>query len=61
MMDGLVLYDGFGLEALPEDAPLGTYLLELRGRWRILWRVSDGAPPDGAEEPAEAWTLAEAA
>jgi hypothetical protein len=48
--------DDLGAELL-EDAPLGDYLLEQSGIWRILWRLSEGEPPDGAFEPAESWAL----
>ena len=44
---------------LPEDAPTGEYVIERRGIWRILWRLSEGEPPDGALEPATGWTLAD--
>jgi hypothetical protein len=37
--------------------PLGEYLLEQRGRWRILWHITAGEPPDGAFEPADDWAL----
>ena len=42
---------------LLEDAPLGQYLVERRGIWLLLWRLSDGEPPDGALEPAADWAL----
>jgi hypothetical protein len=42
---------------LLKDAPLGQYLLEQRGFTLILWRISDGEPPDGSGEPTEGWTL----
>jgi hypothetical protein len=45
---------------LLEDAPLGQYLAERRGIWLILWRLSEGEPPDGAIEPADDWALAPA-
>jgi hypothetical protein len=45
---------------LLEDAPLGQYLLERIGLRFILWRLSDGEPPDGALEPAEDWVLSPA-
>jgi hypothetical protein len=38
-------------------APLGQYLVERRGVWLLLWRLSDGEPPDGALEPAANWAL----
>jgi hypothetical protein len=44
---------------LLEDVPLGEYFLEQRGRWQILWRLTDGEPPDGALEPATDWALAD--
>jgi hypothetical protein len=56
-------------EILPDDPacalllgePMGEYLLELRPGWRIVWRISEGEPPDGALEPAETWRLDRAA
>jgi hypothetical protein len=39
------------------DAPIGEYLIEQVGDQRRLWRLSEGEPPDGALEPAEAWRL----
>jgi hypothetical protein len=42
---------------LLEDAPLGQYLVERRGVWLLLWRQSEGEPPDGALEPAADWAL----
>ena len=52
------------LDLLPEDTAVlladmspGEYLLEQRGRWRILWRLTEGEPPDGALEPAADWVL----
>jgi hypothetical protein len=39
------------------DAPIGEYLIEQVGNQRRLWRISEGEPPDGALEPAEAWRL----
>ena len=42
---------------LLEDAPLGQYLVERRGVWLLLWRLSEGEPPDGALEPAADWAL----
>ena len=42
---------------LLEDAPLGQYLVERRGVWLLLWRLSEGEPPDGALEPATDWAL----
>jgi hypothetical protein len=42
---------------LLEDAPLGHYLVERRGPRRILWRLTEGEPPDGALEPADDWAL----
>jgi hypothetical protein len=47
--------------ALLADAPLGDYLIEYRGQLRIVWRISEGEPPDGALEPADAWRLDRAA
>jgi hypothetical protein len=54
-------------ESPPDDllellaaAPIGQYLVELSGHWQVLWRLTDGEPPDGAFEPAENWTLAAA-
>jgi hypothetical protein len=44
--------------ALLADVSLGEYLLEQRGRWRILWRLTAGAPLDEALEPALDWVLA---
>jgi hypothetical protein len=46
---------------LLEGVPCGDYLLECRDGWRILWRLTDGEPPDGALEPAEAWALSDGA
>jgi hypothetical protein len=43
------------------DAPLGEYLIEQVGNQRRLWRISEGEPPDGALEPADAWRLDRAA
>jgi hypothetical protein len=37
---------------LTEDDPTGTYLLEENDGLRILWRVSEGEPEDGALVPA---------
>ena len=42
---------------LLEDAPTGQYLVERRGIWLLLWRLSEGEPPDGALEPAADWAL----
>ena len=36
-------------------APEANNLLEQVGGWCVLWRVSEGEPPDGAIEPAKAW------
>jgi hypothetical protein len=50
-------------EPRPDDpellgvAPIGTYLLELRGHTLIVWRLSEGEPPDGALESAVGWAL----
>jgi hypothetical protein len=41
--------------ALLDGAPLGHYLLEERGGWRIVWRLGEGEPPDGALEPGSGW------
>jgi hypothetical protein len=38
--------------------PLGEYLLTQEPGQQLLWRISEGEPPDGALEPAEGWTLA---
>jgi hypothetical protein len=38
---------------LHDADPQGTYLLELIGAWRVLWRVTEGEPPAEAFEPAE--------
>jgi hypothetical protein len=46
------------LEPLLADAPSGDYLLEQRGCVRLLWRITEGEPPDGALEPAPCWSLA---
>jgi hypothetical protein len=48
-------------DGLLADAPLGDYLLEQRDHIRLLWRLTEGEPPDGALEPAEAWALPPAA
>jgi hypothetical protein len=45
---------------LLEDVPLGYYLVERNGLRLVLWRLSEGEPPDGALEPAEDWALAPA-
>ena len=52
------------LDLLPEDTAAlladvspGEYLLEHRGRWLLLWRLTEGEPPDGALEPALDWVL----
>jgi len=47
------------LDLLATDAvPLGEYLFELRDDGaRLLWRISEGAPPDGALDPADEWAL----
>ena len=42
---------------LLENAPLGQYLVERRSIWLLLWRLSEGEPPDGALEPAADWAL----
>jgi hypothetical protein len=42
---------------LLEGVPIGQYLVELSGNWLVLWRLTDGEPPDGALEPAEDWAL----
>ena len=42
---------------LLENAPLGQYLVERRGVWLLLWRLSESEPPDGALEPAADWAL----
>jgi hypothetical protein len=42
--------------ALLREAPMGDYLLELVDGWRLLWRLSEGEPPDGAFDAAEAWS-----
>jgi hypothetical protein len=42
---------------LLDDAPLGQHLVERRGIWLLLWRLSDGEPPDGALEPTTDWEL----
>jgi hypothetical protein len=42
---------------LLKDAPIGQYLVERRGIWFLLWRLTDGEPPDGSDEPAEGWAL----
>jgi hypothetical protein len=34
------------------DAPIGTYLLELRGLTLIVWRLSEGEPEAAAFDPA---------
>jgi hypothetical protein len=38
--------------------PLGAFLVEHRGTLRVLWRISEGEPHDGALEPASAAWLA---
>jgi hypothetical protein len=43
--------------ALLATAPLGEYLLTRKSGQQLLWRISEGEPPDGALEPAESWTL----
>jgi hypothetical protein len=45
------------LLALLENVPLGQYLVERRDQQLLLWRLSDGEPPDGALEPADAWRM----
>jgi hypothetical protein len=40
------------------ELPLGEYLLTRDSGRQLLWRISEGEPPDGALEPAESWTLA---
>jgi hypothetical protein len=35
--------------ALLAGEPPGVYVVERRGRWRVLWRISEGATDD---EPA---------
>jgi hypothetical protein len=42
---------------LLKDVLLGQYLVERRGCWLLLWRLTDGETPDGALEPAEDWAL----
>jgi len=46
------------LDLLTGDAlPPGAYLVEQRDDGeRVLWRLSDGAPPDGALDPAPGWS-----
>jgi hypothetical protein len=39
-------------------APIGTYLLELRGPTLIVWRLSDGEPEADAFDPVEGWAFA---
>jgi hypothetical protein len=46
-----------GLSELLAGAPLGEYLLEQTADQRILWRITAGAEPDGALEPAPAWWM----
>jgi hypothetical protein len=53
------LPDDLAAELL-DDVPIGQYLVEHRGLWRILWRISEGEPPDGALEPADDWALSAA-
>jgi hypothetical protein len=43
-----------------EGVPMGQYLIEQRGLWFVLWRLSEGEPPDGALEPATDWALSPA-
>ena len=52
------------LEPLPDDlvellegVPIGEYLVQQDDTRRILWRLTDGEPPDGALEPAEDWAM----
>jgi hypothetical protein len=42
---------------LLDEAPIGQYLVEWHGVWRILWRLSEGEPQDGALEPVEGWVF----
>jgi hypothetical protein len=42
---------------LLEDVPIGQYLVERCGIQFVLWRLTDGEPPDGALEPADDWRL----
>jgi hypothetical protein len=46
--------------ALLADVSPGEYLLEQRGRWRILWRLTEGEPSSEVLEPAGDWRLATA-
>jgi hypothetical protein len=48
------------LAELLTGEPLGVYLLERIGDQIVLWWLSEGEPPDGTLEAAEAWTLAPA-
>jgi hypothetical protein len=42
---------------LLDGVPLGQYLTERIGARLLLWRLTEGEPPDGALEPAVGWTL----
>jgi hypothetical protein len=45
------------LVELLEGVPIGEYLVQQDDTRRILWRLTDGEPPDGALEPAEDWAI----
>jgi hypothetical protein len=40
---------------MSRGAAPGQYLLEQKGGQRIVWRISEGEPPDDAFEPAGGW------
>jgi hypothetical protein len=44
-------------EALLLTEPIGLYLVEQRGAWLVLWRISEGSPGDEAIEPGEMGTF----
>jgi hypothetical protein len=38
---------------LPQDVPLGCYLLERAGPVVLLWRISEGEPAEDALDPSQ--------
>ena len=46
------------LDLLASDAiPPGEYLVYDDGEHRVLWKINEGEPHDGALDPAPRWSL----
>ena len=52
-----MLSEVLDLLAADDAVPPGAFLVEVRDGVRVLWRISEGGPPDGAVDPAPGWSL----